>query len=140
MDSLSLQEMVRALEEARLPGKLSWIGFDACLMGSAEVAYTVSPYAEYMIASQEKEPAAGWDYHFLKDAGKYRDGAETGRRIIDGYTEALKEDPNPLTLSCIDLIRFQQAIPAMDAFFANVSSDIRPETYSEFSILRFLPE
>ena len=53
MDSMTLSELTEALGEANLPRKLSWIGFDACLMGSAEVASAVSPYAEYMIASQE---------------------------------------------------------------------------------------
>ncbi|EKC56272.1 Peptidase C11, clostripain, partial [human gut metagenome] len=31
--------------------KLEWIGFDACLMSSLEVASVLAPYADYMIAS-----------------------------------------------------------------------------------------
>lgn len=50
-DSLSLPELVKGLEAARLPKKLKWIGFDACLMSSVEVFAALSPFAEYMIAS-----------------------------------------------------------------------------------------
>ena len=59
MDSLTLEELTGGIRSAYLMKKLCWIGFDACLMGSAEVASAVAPYAEYMIASQETEPAAG---------------------------------------------------------------------------------
>ena len=37
-DALSLDELTEALQAAQYPEKLSWIGFDACLMGSVEVA------------------------------------------------------------------------------------------------------
>ena len=60
MDALSLGEIAEALE-GWTEKKLSWIGFDACLMGSLEVAGQMAPYAEYMIASQETEPAWGWN-------------------------------------------------------------------------------
>ncbi|MCH5180152.1 MAG: Ig-like domain-containing protein [Erysipelotrichales bacterium] len=42
--------------------KLSWIGYDACLMAVADVADLNSDYFEYMVASQESEPGEGWDY------------------------------------------------------------------------------
>ena len=136
MDQLSLRELIQALEDAGMTQKLSWIGFDACLMGSAEVALAMSPYAEYMIASQEREPAEGWNYAFLNGIDADRDGAETGRRIIDTYMDALEEGPNALTLSCIDLGRISQIIPAMDTFFSNVSSTVSADTYSDLSVLR----
>ena len=85
MDNLSLSELTQALEASNLPGKLSWIGFDACLMSSAEVASTLAPYADYMIASQETEPAPGWNYAFLKGLESDASAADTGRRIVDAY-------------------------------------------------------
>ena len=66
MDGLTLAEIGRALADSPFAGeKLEWIGFDACLMASLETARMASPYARYMIASQETEPATGWDYAFL---------------------------------------------------------------------------
>ena len=40
------------------------IGFDACLMASVEMASVASPYAKYMVASEEVEPGSGWDYGY----------------------------------------------------------------------------
>lgn len=135
-DGLSLEEMCDAFESAHLPQKLSWIGFDACLMGSVEVANALSPYADYMIASQEREPAAGWNYEFLNGIEADHNGGETGKRIIQKYFEALANDPNPLTLACIDLTKLQEALPSMDAFFFNAGSAVNTETYSDLSVVR----
>lgn len=62
-DALTLPELDKALKKA-LPGedKLSFIGFDACLMASVETANALTPYADYLLASQELEPQGGWDY------------------------------------------------------------------------------
>ena len=59
-DLLTLDELSEALEDSvgAHMTKLEWIGFDACLMSSLEVASVLAPYANYMIASQETEP--GW--------------------------------------------------------------------------------
>lgn len=64
MDFLDNQKLATALAEAcRLVGqRLSVLGMDACLMSMVEVAYQVSPYAEYLVSSQEIELADGWPY------------------------------------------------------------------------------
>ncbi len=41
------------------------IGFDACLMSMIEIATTISPYATYLVASQEVELGWGWNYEFI---------------------------------------------------------------------------
>ena len=47
MDALSLEEIAEALENSAFhDNPLSLIGFDACLMASAEVASAVAPYGE----------------------------------------------------------------------------------------------
>jgi len=135
-DGLTLGEMCSAFESAQLPQKLSWIGFDACLMGSVEIANALSPYAEYMIASQEREPAAGWNYAFLNGIEQDENGGITGKRIVQKYFEALADDPNPLTLACIDLAKLQEALPSMDSFFLNAGSSVNMENYSALSVVR----
>ena len=64
MDFLDNQKLATALEKARaiLGGRLSVLGMDACLMSMVEVACQVSPYADYMVGSQEVEKAYGWPY------------------------------------------------------------------------------
>ncbi|MBT9581705.1 hypothetical protein IV102_00050 [bacterium] len=42
--------------------KIDVIGFDECLMASAEVATQLQPYADFLVASEETEGGAGWQY------------------------------------------------------------------------------
>lgn len=122
MDNLSLQEMTGAIAAAELPGKLSWIGFDACLMCSIEVASALAPYAEYMIASQETEPSFGWNYSFLSGIARDAHGGETGRRIVDAYFLGHEDATEVLTLACLDLSKADGAASALDSFFTPAGS------------------
>ena len=63
-DSLLLKEMDAALYSVYddMTEPFSFIGFDACLMATAEAAAMLATHAEYMIASQESEPGYGWNY------------------------------------------------------------------------------
>ena len=96
-DGLTLPELREALEQSAFKddSKLEWLAFDACLMASLEVAALLSPYARYMIASQEALPGYGFDYAFLKSlSSSGLTGTEAGRAIIDhtyAYYEALSK-------------------------------------------------
>ncbi|MDO4865652.1 MAG: clostripain-related cysteine peptidase [Clostridia bacterium] len=136
MDNLTLAELTDALAASRLPGKLSWIGFDACLMGSVEVAEALSPFAKVMIASQETEPAPGWNYAFLKGIEADPDGAATGRRVIDAFFDALEGTGEALTLSCIDLDKVFHVTYALGRFFDRVGSKLNDESFSDYSLRR----
>ncbi len=131
-DILSLQEMETALADSvgQSGKKLEWIGFDACLMSSLEIAYTFTPYADFLVASQETEPGWGWNYDFLASLSEPdMDGPRLGKEIVDAYMEYGEDifDSSPrnyadLTLSCIDLRRYQAAEEALNAFFKDVDS------------------
>ena len=57
-DNLSMEELENALLNSPFRYEdLEWLGFDACLMSSVEVAACIAPYAHYMVASQETEPS-----------------------------------------------------------------------------------
>ena len=45
--------------------KLDVLGFDACLMGAAEVVSALGKYAHVFVGSQELVPGHGWDYTAL---------------------------------------------------------------------------
>lgn len=138
-DILSLQEMQAALENSvgKSGKKLEWIGFDACLMNSLEIADVLSPYADFLIASQETEPGWGWNYEFLSCLTKPdMDGARLGKEIVDDYMEygerAYAANPRlyaDLTLSCIDLNRYQAAEDALNAFFKEMDSLLDVNTF-----------
>ena len=138
-DILSLQEMQTALKDSvgKSGKKLEWIGFDACLMSSLEIADMLSPYADFLIASQETEPGWGWNYDFLSCLDRPdMDGPRMGKEIIDAYMEygesAYETNPRlyaDLTLSCIDLNRYQAAEDALNAFFREMDALLDVDTF-----------
>ncbi|MBR0397131.1 MAG: hypothetical protein IJI10_02575 [Eubacterium sp.] len=151
-DGLTLPEMKEALEaspfgtggddaagnnasaESGVPEKagkkLSIIGFDACLMASAELACTVSDYADYLIASQETEPSFGWNYQFLKDVGhKSSDvlAAEVVEQYIsfcEDYFQDKEFFQSDVTLAALDLGYTEKLAEAIDALFAAAQDDV----------------
>ena len=115
---------------------LSFIGFDACLMGSLEVACAVSPYAEYMIASQETEPASGWPYGFLPGLVDDETGADTGRRLCDMYMASDVLPGEMLTLSCLDLGKAEAAAAALGEYFSSYTEGWNESLFTRTSALR----
>nr|WP_044200565.1 clostripain-related cysteine peptidase [Oscillochloris trichoides] len=90
-DMLLLDEIDAALEEIRSQTGIAafeLIGFDACLMGQIEVVTAMAPHANYVVASEELEPALGWAYaSFLGElvADPGMDGATLATLIVDSY-------------------------------------------------------
>ena len=136
-DRLSLDELAEALKKASLPYKLEWIGFDACLMSSVEVASRLSPYANYMVASQAEEPGSGWNYGFLEGICEDENGGETGKRIVEAYFEVPQETNRDLTMACIDLSAIRQVEEAMDNMYGQMAESLSPTTFSDLANLRF---
>jgi len=136
-DSLSLNEVTTALTEAGFTGenKLYFIGFDACLMGSVEVASAMSPFADYMIASEETEPGLGWNYAFLGDIASDLDGAATGCRIVDDYFRAQEGSASVLTMACFDLSAIQTVCETSEIFFDHLDS-VTAQTFAAYAEAR----
>lgn len=128
-DKMTLEELKRGIEDAALGQKLSWIGFDACLMGSLEVAGALEPYADYMIASQETEPGAGWDYGFLSSLSEDQSPEETARHIVDGYMESQSRQGEVLTLACLDLRHVREVKDALGGRFAKLAKNMDADSF-----------
>ena len=135
-DRISLDGLAEALDAAGMPKKFSWIGFDACLMSTLEVAYTVAPYTDYMIASEETEPATGWDYAFLKGIESDSDSFGTAKRIIDLYMQTPRKESETLTLACTDLSRISAVLSELDSLFEPISKRINKDNFAILSNLR----
>ena len=118
-------------------GSDEWIGFDACLMSSLEVASVLAPYANYMIASQETEPGWGWNYDFLSElSDEVIPGDVMGEYIVDSYMDygeyVFDYYPNlysDLTLSCIDLNAYAEAEEALNDYFAELDTSLDVQNY-----------
>lgn len=132
-DSLTLTEMKEAMNDSpfRKDKKLSWVGFDACLMSSLELACTWSDYAEYLVASQEIEPAFGWNYSFLKDFGK-KETKDFLKGITEqyittclGYYTERGYDQRDTTLACIDLSAVQTLRNSFEKLSSKTSVDVK---------------
>ena len=119
-DPLTLSELSSALAQLKKadPGfRLDILGMDACLMACYEAAVTAEPYAEYMIASEELEPAIGWAYtDWLKTLEN--DPSVGSEELLKGIaaayeTACMRNDPDDyVTLSAVRL----SGIPALTGF------------------------
>jgi len=140
-DSLTLQEMGQAMENSPFgeENKLSWVGFDACLMASAELACVWGDYAQYLVASQETEPSFGWNYNFLASVGQVST-PELLPQLTQGYLTSCLEyyesrgyENRDTTLACMDLSYapalntaindlFAQAAPAVESLYNTLTA------------------
>lgn len=131
-DALTLPEMEKALSDSPFGAekKLEFIGFDACLMSSVELACIVDDYAKYMVASQEVEPGFGWNYAFLKKCCKV-DTRGLMQEIVDqyiSYSEAYFAEneffKSEVTLSAVDLSYAKELEEAVDTLFEAAAEDV----------------
>ncbi len=126
-DSLTLDEMQTAFgrvwEANENNPPLELVGFDTCLMATVDVAGTFAGTAHYLVASEEVEPANGWDYTGWLGAlaaDPAMDGAALGEVICDAYyagCQAVGTHSNA-TLSLTDLTRTGPLLEAYEAFGA----------------------
>lgn len=132
-DMMSLPDIITAISDSPFnkSNKLELFGFDACLMGSAEVAWAFKDYAHYYIASQETEPGHGWDYEFLTKVPYCKNGGDMGKVIVDSYFAyydvLFKQNPryeSELTLSCVDLSKIGEVEQGINTLFSNVNVDV----------------
>jgi Ca2+-binding RTX toxin-like protein len=83
---------------------LDLLGFDACLMGMAEVATQFVSYADVMVSSEQLIPGTGYDYSFLGNlkTTPSMSAAAFGACIVDAYA-AFYGQSSGQTLAEIDL-------------------------------------
>lgn len=140
--SLSLREIHEALEASRFRDKrkFAFIGFDACLMATLETASVLSPYADYLIASQELEPGSGWDYRsVVSSLASYTSSAVPGiyEDIVCSFVAAYRgQSAEDVTLSVTRL----DAVPALTAcvgqFFSRQRAGLVSSAFPRYSKAR----
>jgi hypothetical protein len=124
-DVLTLQDLdvalAGALEQTGLE-KIDVVGFDACLMSQIEVMKAIAPYANYLIASQEVIPGAGWEYVTPLTAmaqDPSMDATTMAQSIIDSYqyyyNNVLSGYEN-FDLNLYDLSQVDNVLGAIEAY------------------------
>lgn len=136
-DVLELAEIDQALTEGLDRAgieKLDFMGFDACLMGTYEVASVMSAHADYLIASQEVEPGHGWNYAELATIAEDPAAGPTdlGSAFIEGYAEQAEEwgTEADITLAMLDLAQvagLQEAVTALAEVYGADPHALGPE-------------
>ena len=138
--SMDLAGVSKALKNGGV--KFDFVGFDACLMATAETALMLNNYADYLVASEETEPGIGWYYtNWMTQLGSNTSmpTLEIGKNICDDFTSACaKRCPGQkTTLSVIDLAEFANTVPKdLSAFADSVSAKMENKEYQEVSSAR----
>ena len=139
--SMTLADISDALRDGGV--KFDFIGFDACLMATAENALMLNDYADYMIASEETEPGIGWYYtNWLTEFGKNTSmpTTEVGKIIVDDFVSTCGSQcrGQKTTLSVIDLAEFSHTVPSkLTDFASEISTQLTNKKYQEVSDARY---
>ena len=125
--SMTLQGIDQALSQCDV--KFDIIGFDACLMATAETALMLSDYADYLLASEETEPGTGWYYtNWLTELSKNSSmpSIQIGKRIIDDFVEVCAQQTRgqQTTLSIVDLAELSATVPEELSRFAESTYEL----------------
>ena len=129
--SMTLAGIDKALSDACSKSKMTFdfIGFDACLMATVENALMLTPYADYLIASEETEPGVGWYYtNWLTklSSNPSMPTLEIGQNIVDDFVDvcAQKCRGQQTTLSVVDLAELEATVPQELKDFSSSTSKL----------------
>lgn len=126
---LSLPQLYQAYQTIRskLTQPLDTVIYDACLMGSVEVAEVTASVANSMSASADLEPGHGLNYDYLISNlnANTTNGLELGKLAKTGYLEQAKQqkklDRVPITYSVYDLTK----LPAFTTTFKDFAQQFK---------------
>ena len=139
--SMDLANISKALKNSGTT--FDFIGFDACLMATAETALMLDDYADYLIASEETEPGVGWYYtNWVTQLGSDTSTptVQLGKCIVDDFVSTCDKKcrGQKTTLSVIDLAEFSHTVPdKLGKFAESVSGLIEKKEFKKLSDARY---
>lgn len=123
----ALREAQKTLTRVnKKPSKFAIVDFDACLMGTIEVAYELADVADFLVASEETEPGTGMPYaEYLGPLVKNPalSPREFTKRMVGTYVYSYAKggsatnpviQGSPVTKSAVDLNRVGDLVKAVD--------------------------
>lgn len=127
-DFLYAFEMQDALEKTHFNknNKMETVLFRTCLNGTYEIANVFSPYANYMVASEEITRGSKDSnvFNFINDLNLNDDGNVFGSKFISGYKQYMDSldyfGDLDSTYSVLDLRKFSNLSNSLDSFFSDV--------------------
>ncbi len=137
-DTLELSDLSAAMKNGGI--KFDFVGFDACLMGTIETAYTMEPYADYLIASEDLEPGTGWYYTNWLNAFGSNPSIQTvdlAKTLIDDFVNAPGDyDTESRTLAVTELREIPGTYEKMCTYMANSAVALNSFNYTTISTAR----
>ena len=125
---ISLPQIVQAISTVSGENNIQFeiTGFDACLMGTAEIGAGLASSTNYMVASEDLVPSTSWSYtpflQYVTD-NPTANGAQVGEVIVNGYVQK-SASSSAVTLSVVNLSQMQNIINATNQF----ATDLLPFT------------
>ena len=116
-----------------------FIGMDACLMATVEIAYMLEPYADYLIASEETEPGWGWHYGnwiSIIENDPYADVESFAKFIVNNYVNGDSKLWGSNTMSVIDLSEIPALFDRLRELTANTERLLDAGRYREILAAR----
>ena len=116
-DLLTVGDIQKALEDGG--HHFDVICFDACLMADLDIEYALSPYVDYMVASEEQEPGYGIGYEALtKELSRnpQMNSKYLCKKVCDGFVDfyELNNNAGTYTMSVTDLSKISKVRDAVD--------------------------
>lgn len=124
--------------------KFAVIDFDACLMGTIEVAYEISDTADFLVASEETEPGEGMPYaDYLAPLVKNPalSAKELTKRMVGTYVYSYAKggsatnqfvQGSPVTKSAVDLSKIPALVKKFDELGRSLLAN--HQTYAQLLI------
>lgn len=147
-EDLSIDEISKAFKDSDV--YFDFVGFDACLMATIEIAYALKDSARYLIASEESEASLGWyytDWLTALSSDIMMDSEKVGRNIIDGFLDKnddssrewgtyMTDEQDVATLSMIDLSLIDDAYEAIKNYLDISHDHLKNDYFSRFAKAR----
>lgn len=107
LNNQQMERVLHAIHYDILGKKIDLLGMDACLMAMIEICFQVQDHAEILVASENVEPAPGWDYatflRHLTQSSTIVTPPQLATMIINSYKKFTAYRGNEFTLSAINL-------------------------------------
>lgn len=124
---IEIQDLVRAF-----PYKLSFVVFDACLMGCIEVAYQMKDSVDYVIASPAEVLANGFPYaNLMQHIFKTPADLESVAREYYDYYNSYSGDMRSATVSLVDTKALEDVAKAARPLFEKYRENIKNLDYTD---------
>ena len=128
--------------------KLALVGYDACLMSGIEETIAWSPYARYLMGSEQTEGGDGWPWdntieqlctqaRGLEEGSSFDDLIKAvGQTNADSYVDFFAvQGTNNATMALTDLGKTADVVTAFDGFFAELLDGMKHHPLDYYTVI-----